>query len=139
MAIAMPERKFLAVEAWGPADSALKDLPNVRILPKQWSLSSYYDAARLLLVPSVVDDAFPRVVTEAALHGVPCLGSDRGGTPEAVGAGGEVLPLCPALWVDAVRRMDDDVVITKFSRIAQGQAYRRTHTLLPTLEREGVI
>jgi glycosyltransferase involved in cell wall biosynthesis len=41
---------------------------------------------RVLLVPSVVAETFGRVCIEAALNGIPVVGSNRGGLPEAVGS-----------------------------------------------------
>ncbi|MFJ5776192.1 hypothetical protein [Streptomyces sp. NPDC093094] len=46
-------------------------------------MNSLYRSHRLLLVPSTVQDAFLRVIVEAALHGTPGIGTDRGGIPEA--------------------------------------------------------
>jgi hypothetical protein len=139
IALALPQRPFIAIETWGPADPSISTLPNVRVVPRQWSLSRYYNSARVLLVPSVVDDAFPRVVTEAALHGVPSVGSDRGGIPEAVGAGGFILPLQIDLWVDVLRRLDDNEIIEHVSHTALSQARRRVGSSVSALEAAGVV
>ena len=48
---------------------------------------------RLCLLPSLIPENQPLVAIEAMLNGAPVLGSDRGGVPETVGAGGLVLPL----------------------------------------------
>jgi glycosyltransferase involved in cell wall biosynthesis len=52
-----------------------------------------YAQTRVILVPSVIEEASGRVVAEAQLNGIPCLVSDRGGLPENCGEGGLVLPL----------------------------------------------
>ena len=54
---------------------------------------SIYSRCRAIVVPSLVEDAAPRVVAEAFVNGVPPLGSDRGGIPEMCRNGGFVLPI----------------------------------------------
>lgn len=49
----------------------------------------------VLLLPSVCDDALPRIVQEAMLSGLVIIASDRGGIPEMVTDGDTGL-LCPA-------------------------------------------
>lgn len=52
-----------------------------------------YANTRVLLAPSVVEEASGRVVAEALVNGVPPLVSDRGGLAESCNGGGFVLPL----------------------------------------------
>ncbi|GGP78338.1 hypothetical protein GCM10010278_65930 [Streptomyces melanogenes] len=42
-----------------------------RWVPRTYAMGPLYAANNLLLVPSQVEDAFPRVIVEAGLHGVP--------------------------------------------------------------------
>ncbi len=71
-------------------------------------MDAVYHSHRVLLVPSVVEDAFPRVIVEAGLTGLPSIGSDRGGIPEAISDGGMVLPAGDVnAWVSAIRSLDD--------------------------------
>ncbi len=67
-----------------------KAAANVTFVPRVYDMSPLYRSHRLLLVPSVVEDAFPRLIIEAALHGTPSIGTDRGGISEAIGPGGIV-------------------------------------------------
>jgi glycosyltransferase involved in cell wall biosynthesis len=57
---------------------------------------SYLSALNLLLVPSRTTprwkEQFGRVIVEAALCGVPVIGSDSGAIPEVVGPGGLIVP-----------------------------------------------
>jgi glycosyltransferase involved in cell wall biosynthesis len=62
-----------------------------------------YARCRLLLVPSVLEEASARVVAEALVNGIPVLASERGGLPENCGDGGLVLPL-PASLTPLTRR-----------------------------------
>ncbi|MDH6541080.1 glycosyltransferase [Streptomyces sp. SPB4] len=58
-------------------------------------------------MPSQVVDAFPRVIVEAGLHGVPTIGSSRGGIPEAVRGCGIILhPDNVDSWVQAIETAD---------------------------------
>ncbi|MGW1635595.1 glycosyltransferase [Streptomyces lavendulae] len=58
-------------------------------------------------MPSQVVDALPQVILEAGLHGVPTIGSSRGGIPEAVGDGGIILhPDDADGWVQAIETAD---------------------------------
>lgn len=89
---AMPEQHFTLVEGWWNTADQFTAYPNVTFVPRVYDMSPLYRSHRLLLVPSTVEDAFPRVIIEAALHGTPTIGSDRGGIPETIGAAGIVLP-----------------------------------------------
>ncbi|MFD9486207.1 glycosyltransferase family 4 protein [Streptomyces sp. NPDC059991] len=81
--------------------------PNVTYVPRTYDMGSLYATHHLLLAPSLVEDAFPRVITEAGLHGLATLGSDRGGIPEAVDGGGLVLPHDDAdAWAKAIETCD---------------------------------
>src|SRR5690606_21100152 len=51
-----------------------------------------YAPARLLLAPSMGEEAWGRVANEAHITGIPVLASTQGGLPEAVGPGGLLLP-----------------------------------------------
>lgn len=52
-----------------------------------------YDPTRVLLVPSLIEEASGRVIPEAMVNGIPPIVSDRGGMPEAVNGGGFVVPV----------------------------------------------
>jgi glycosyltransferase involved in cell wall biosynthesis len=69
----------------------------VTIHPVAPTPAAIYQRARVVLVPSLVEDAAPRVVAEALVNGCPPIGSDRGGIPEMCAKGGFVLPLPPSL------------------------------------------
>ncbi|MBA0054335.1 glycosyltransferase [Streptomyces sp. AJS327] len=89
----MPERHFTLVEGWWDTSVEFTCYPNVTYVPRTYNMGSLYARHKLLLVPSLVEDAFPRVIVEAELLGLPTLGSRRGGIPEAVGH--------PGLLIDA--------------------------------------
>ncbi|MET9778301.1 glycosyltransferase [Streptomyces sp. NPDC006367] len=82
----MLEQRFTLVEGWWDTAADFAAHPNVTYLPRVYDTASLYRSHRALLVPSAVGEAFPCVIVKAALHGVPSIGTDRGGILEAIGA-----------------------------------------------------
>jgi glycosyltransferase involved in cell wall biosynthesis len=98
LARSLPEVRFAAVPTWGttPADlAALAALPNVTLLPPADDVDSIYARTRVLLMPSLWQEAFGVTAVEAMLRGLPVLASDVGGLPEAKLGTGMVLPVRP--------------------------------------------
>lgn len=123
-----PDIPFTFVESWGiPADlrasldRRLAGLPNVTLRPRTSDMKSVYGQARILLAPSLWEEAWGRVATEAHFSGIPVIGSRQGGLPEAIGPGGLTLDVNAPLsdWVAAVRRLwDDPAEYARFSASA---------------------
>lgn len=65
-----------------------------------------YRTTRVLLVPSVAEEASARVVAEALINGIPVIASDRGGLPENCGEGGFIIPLPSTLNIWTRRPVD---------------------------------
>lgn len=64
-----------------------KDLNNkIRLVGKveHDKINMYYEEADVMIVPSLWEEPFGRVVIEAAQYGLPIIGSDRGGIPEII-------------------------------------------------------
>jgi glycosyltransferase involved in cell wall biosynthesis len=117
LAESRPDIPFLFVESWGlPGDrrQEYRDraaaLPNVEWRGATSDMRDVYGQSRVLLVPSVWEEAWGRIVTEAQVSGIPVLSSDRGGLPESVGPGGILVdPEAPLdAWVNALAQMWDD-------------------------------
>ena len=114
-----PEIPFSFIESWPLSPQDVKDIydridrtPNVTLRRRTDNMKNVYSKAKILLAPSVCEEAWGRVVTEAQFSGIPVVASDRGGLPESVGPGGVLLdPDGPIeAWVDAVRRLWVDEV-----------------------------
>jgi glycosyltransferase involved in cell wall biosynthesis len=98
LADAMPDVPFLAVEGWGTTDRdrvALAARHNVELLPGTDDMDEVYARTRVLLMPSLWDEAFGYCSVEAMLRGIPVLAADQGGLREATLGVGDLLPVTP--------------------------------------------
>lgn len=83
------DKKFLFVGT-GPLEETIqkfsKKYKNIILLGciSQHELPLYYSAADVLIVPSVHEEGFGRVIIEALACGLPVIGSNRGAIPEAI-------------------------------------------------------
>ena len=83
----------------------------------------FWSVTKVCLMPSLWWENQPLTAIEAMVNGIPVIGSDRGGLPEALGAAGLVLPLPERLtpsgrilpdseevgpWVEEIVRLWDD-------------------------------
>jgi len=98
VARACPEIPFLFVDSW-PIEPdkrealaerfrALGNITYSRAVP---DMREIYRRTRILLAPSIWEEGYGRVATEAQLSGIPVIGSSRGGLPEAIGSGGIII------------------------------------------------
>ncbi|MEM9585622.1 MAG: glycosyltransferase [Pseudomonadota bacterium] len=117
MARACPDIPFLFVEAWTLWDEQFRQimteidaLPNVTFMRRTSDMSKVYGRTKILLAPSQWEEAWGRVASEAHCSGIPVIGSDRGGLPQAIGPGGVVLPHDAPIedWVSALQELWSD-------------------------------
>lgn len=92
----------LVIAGYGPLESYIKNqenkIKNLSFLAKIGNdqLPLYYSAADLLLVPSVHEEGFGRVILESLACGTPVIGSNRGAIPEAMDETvGELIDVSP--------------------------------------------
>lgn len=134
MAARCPDIPFVLIEGWGMPDDLRKRIEainarsgNITLQPKTSDMRAVYANARIVLAPSQWEEAWGRVASEAQVSGVPVIGSDRGGLPEAIGPGGIVVPADapPEQWVAALRSLwDDEAAYNAASSAARGHADR---------------
>lgn len=117
LAGARPDIPFVFVESWPLSEARLFDLKerikgmvNVQLRRSVADMREIYRDAKLLLVPSIWNEAWGRVVTEAHFSGIPVLASNRGGLPESVGSGGVLVnPDSPVTeWLAALSFLWDN-------------------------------
>jgi len=87
LAETMPETQFLAVKstAWTKPwhEQMMKKLPNVKVQAATERVDDFLRLTRVLIVPSVWQEAFGLVATEAQLRGIPVVTTDACGLAEA--------------------------------------------------------
>lgn len=95
----LPHFPFCFLESWPLSEeeaAALKariePLGNVRFEPAVADVRSFFAQSRMLLVPSLWEEAWGRVITEAQIWGLPIIARHTGGIPEALGSGGILMP-----------------------------------------------
>jgi glycosyltransferase involved in cell wall biosynthesis len=80
----------LAIAGSGPMEKEIQNsklkTQNLTFLGKldQNDLPSYYSAADILIVPSIHEEGFGRVIIESLACGTPVIGANRGAIPEAM-------------------------------------------------------
>ena len=132
LAAARPDIPFLAVESWVVHDTwrtvlmnRARALDNVALWPPVEDMREAYARARLVLMPSIHEETFGRVVAEAQVSGIPALTSDRGALPETLGRGGLGVPLDAGFdaWLEALNRLwDDRAFYDRCAAAAQAEA-----------------
>jgi glycosyltransferase involved in cell wall biosynthesis len=98
----MPERTFVIVgRAFKHHFDTLPD--NVTFLGFQHDMREFYRRLKVVLVPSVVPEGFPRIILEAAANGIPAIANNIGGIPEALGEGGILIDIDSSAKPDGQR------------------------------------
>jgi glycosyltransferase involved in cell wall biosynthesis len=130
----LPHRRFQFVEGWvlprklaQENDRRIRAVPNVTYLRRTPEMRSVYSRASVVVVPSLWEEAFGRVVVEAHANGIPVIASSVGGIPEALGDGGLLLaPEAPAEdWARAVESvLGDEALHARLSALARANAAR---------------
>jgi glycosyltransferase involved in cell wall biosynthesis len=122
-----PDIPFDFVEAWPLSKrrravllARARGIANLAWHPAVNDPSRLYRDARILLVPSIWEESWGRVVTEAHCNGIPALASNRGGLPESVGPGGILVAHDAPFgrWREALSRMWDDEATYRVLRTA---------------------
>jgi glycosyltransferase involved in cell wall biosynthesis len=138
-----PDIPFVFLESW-PMDPrqvaalgrALSGLRNFTFRRATLQMAQEYAQARLLLVPSVWEEAWGRVVTEAQLNGIPVLASAIGGLPESVGPGGILVPPGSDIevWQTQLRALWDSAAV-----YARHQKLAIDHSRRPEIDRDRLL
>lgn len=109
-----PDVSFLVVESWsleanwlGLCRHRAQALGNVQWLAPVDDMRPVFAQTSLLLMPSVWEESFGRMVVEAQLNGIPVLASTRGELPQNVGSGGLTVDVHAPVeaWAAALRHL----------------------------------
>lgn len=87
-----------------------QDFDNVDMTPATNNMKPIYSVTRVLVAPSLWWESWGRVATEAVLNGIPVLGSNSGGLPEASGGAGIHLPAPEHCIQDNLSIPDDEEI-----------------------------
>jgi len=128
----LKELDFLLCEGWPLSQSnweqlegECKPLGNVVLERYRVDMKTVYSRTKVLLVPSQVEEAWGRVVTEAQSSGIPCIVNNIGGLPESCGEGGITMSMqCDSdAWANVIRSVisNEDGLYTKLSHGALNQ------------------
>lgn len=99
-------------------DNKIRDFSKVRAYPTKLlehtdNVKEVYYQTRLLLVPTLVDETFCRVVNEAMMSGIPIVTTGNGAIKDYLQQGGIILPLSTPKdylqWVNKIKELYDDV------------------------------
>jgi glycosyltransferase involved in cell wall biosynthesis len=118
----MPNQQFLVVGgAYAGFIDKVKKLENVTYKPWLNDMREVYTNTEILLVPSIWEEPFGRVVLEAQINGIPVISSKRGGLPEAVGEGGVVVEdfTNADRWIEAIEDVRNHKNYDKYSKEAK--------------------
>jgi glycosyltransferase involved in cell wall biosynthesis len=96
---------------------------NISVMANTPDPRDFYQVSRLVLMPSLCWESFPRVAAESLINGIPVLGSRRGGLPETLEHAGFLFDIPErytpgsrevptaeevAPWIDTMIRLWDD-------------------------------
>jgi len=88
----MPQVKFVIMG--GDYSNRSGPLPdNVEYMGEVKDVRKFYKKVKIVIVPSIVEEAFSRIIIEAAINGIPAIGNKIGGIPEAMGQSGMLIEI----------------------------------------------
>jgi len=104
-----------------PEEVDFSNLKNVETLKGVKDMRFVYAKTRILLFPSIWDEAFGRSIVEALASGIPVIANNVGGIEETgIKEGGILLDKESPLkkWVKAIKKLDDPIIYKKISKSA---------------------
>jgi glycosyltransferase involved in cell wall biosynthesis len=138
----LPAVQFTFLEAWGvrpewraQCRARIAALANCEWHEATSDMRPVWARAKLLLIPSVWEEAWGRSASEAQVNGLPVVASNRGGLPEVVGPGGVILDVHAPIahWSEAVARL-----MTDADHYAAVAAAARAHAARPEIQPDAV-
>ncbi len=129
IADALPDVRFLAV---GNAEKhivgELKRRKNVTYMPWTDNMKEdVYSKTKILLIPSLWHEPFGRMAVEAMINGIPCIVSNKGGTPHIVNGAGIIVDNVNDInaWVKSIERLITDK--KEYKRLSKRAKERARH------------
>ncbi len=137
-----PEIPFIFQEAW-QLEASLKqdyldkisDMKNIEWRKRQKDMRETYSRARVVIIPSIWEEAWCRVASESHVNGIPVIARNIGGLPESVGPGGILIDREAGIkeWNDALHALwYDDTQWRHYSNKAKEYSARDELRLMST-------
>jgi hypothetical protein len=73
-------------------------------------MKQVWEKTKVLVIPTLIQEAFGRVAVEAAINGIPVIASDKGGLPEAVCSPFCYPPNNIDKWISEIKNLMEDTV-----------------------------
>jgi FkbM family methyltransferase len=86
------------------------------------NVRDFYKTARLVIVPTLVDETFCRVAFEAAMNGIPVISTANGYLPYMLGDTGIYLPEDSTVWITTIQDLYHDT--SRLKQIGEMQQLR---------------
>lgn len=114
----LPQQKFICVEGWYKNNDFYSKLrKNMEYLPPQKDMIDIWKKTKILLVPSIVPEAFGRVIVEAHMYGIPVIAHNIGGISEAMNESSVLMnSMHTHDWINSIEKFSD-LAYYKKSRI----------------------
>ncbi len=85
----MPEHHFIIM---GGGSSSFAEYSNAQVLGRETNLENFYSEVSLIILPSRIEEGYPRMIIEAAANGIPVIANEIGGVAEAIDNSGILIP-----------------------------------------------
>lgn len=124
----LPKREFLFVgESTSMHKKILREiheLKNVKFIEWVQDMRNIYQQTRVIIMPSIWEEAFGRIPIEAGINGIPTIASKRGGIPESVGKEGIIIEDFQNIdnWIKSIEKLDNRDEYYKYSVFAKKNA-----------------
>lgn len=121
------EKQFLIVGGWQDHQESIRKIkkkyPNISYQPPEKNMKKVYQKTGILLFPSLYEEAFGRVIIEAALNGIPVISSNKGALPETVSEGGILLnPEDINRWISTLIKFESPDYYQEYSEKSLNRA-----------------
>ena len=96
LARSRPDLSFAVVPTWGATPSLLEEIhsiSNITVLRETEQIDSIFRQTKVLIAPSICQEAFGLISPEALLRGIPVIASDIAGLKESTLGAAKLIPV----------------------------------------------
>ncbi|GIW21080.1 MAG: hypothetical protein KatS3mg068_0087 [Candidatus Sericytochromatia bacterium] len=116
----MKDKFFLVIGSWSIDDEykknveLLKKISNVIVYNPSCDMSKIYQKTKILLMPSIQEEGFGRVIIEACMNKIPVIASNRGAIPEILNNKGIIIDIDKNNlydWINSINEVENNYSI----------------------------